>query len=253
MKRKLQIDTSKNHVIWGDCEEWLYQIPPSRIDCIYIDPPFGTSKSGFKTIWGNCFEKRSFKEQSKGGEEHYIDWMRTKLIQAKKILKPTGSIFLHCDWNKNYRLRMLLNEVFGAKNCVNEIVWSYHRWTGKSKAFQRTHDTILFYAKNFPKHTFNELQEPYSKKSKHKSPRLSVVNENGTLDQSYVEGKREKSMRSVWDISYVNSQSQERRGYPTQKPEKLIKRIIECSTKENDVVLDFFRGGGHHRQSLSRP
>ena len=89
---------------------------------------------------------------------------------------------------------------------------------------------------------FNELKEDYSIKSKHKSPRFSVM-KNGKINQTYVKGERKKSMRDVWDISYLNSQSKERIGYSTQKPKELIKRIIECSTKERDMVLDFFGGG----------
>ncbi len=128
---------------------------------------------------------------------------------------------------------------------MNEIIWSYHRWTGATKHFQRMHDSILFYKKNEKLSTFNVLTEPYSEKSKHKGKRHTEVLDDGTIEQNYTDDtRREKAMRDVWEISYLNSQAKERVSYPTQKPRKLYKRIIQASSQKGDLVLDPFCGCG---------
>jgi site-specific DNA-methyltransferase (adenine-specific) len=137
---------------------------------------------------------------------------------------------------------VLLDEIFGRDNFRNEIIWSYHRWTSASAAFQRTHDIILFYAKNKKLIGFNAQTEPYSDQSKHKAKRFTKI-EGGKLLQHYTEDNvREKSMRDVWDISILNAMSKERTGYPTQKPLALLHRIIKSSSNEGDIVMDPFCG-----------
>ena len=102
MERRLEISGNKNLVIFGNNKDWLPFIPSSSVDFIFIDPPWNKDK-GFEIVWGNCFERRSFEDRKKGGIEHYINWMRLRLIEAKKILKPTGSIMIQCDCASNYR------------------------------------------------------------------------------------------------------------------------------------------------------
>lgn len=176
------------------------------------------------------------------GRAAYLCFMAIRLIEIRRVLKPTGSLYLHCDHTANGYLRQLLDAVFGAQNFRNEIVWAYQRWTGATKWFQRMHDTILFYAKS-ESATFNPLQEPYSDKSKHKARRHSRFDSDGKIHQRYTDdASRQKSMRDVWEISYLNSQAHERTGYPTQKPVELAERIIAASTNPGDVVLDCFAG-----------
>ena len=147
-QRKLIIDPSKNHVIWGDNKEWLKYIPTGSVNLIYIDPPFFSNRK-HEVLWGNGFELRSYGDRWKGGLEHYISWMRERLIEAKRVLHPKGSIFLHCDYRANYRLRMLLNELFGEKIFLNEIIWSYDGLQSPSKIKLSTkNDSILRYAKD---------------------------------------------------------------------------------------------------------
>ncbi len=134
-----------------------------------------------------------------------------------------------------------MDAIFGSHNFRNEIVWSYQRWTGATKHFQRMHDYILFYASS-PKTKFNILKEPYSEKSKHKGARYSK-HVDGKIHQTYTEdASRTKAMRAVWEMSYLNSQAKERVGYPTQKPIALLDRIIRASSNEGDIVLDPFCG-----------
>jgi len=232
-----------NKLILGDNLEILKTIDSDTIDLIYLDPPFFSNRN-YEVIWGDEGEVRSFQDRWSGGMSHYIDWLKERVEQMHRILKPTGSIFLHCDWHANAYIRvMILDKVFGENNFRNEIIWSYQRWTAGKSAFQKTHDNIFFYSKT-KTNIFNVLTEEYSEKSAHKAKRFTKI-EEGKLVQNYTEDTvREKSMRDVWEISILNSQAKERIGYPTQKPEALLKRIIECASNEGDIVLDPFVGGG---------
>ena len=171
----------------------------------------------------------------------FLCWLGVRVLEMHRILKPTGSLYLHIDHTAHAYAKAMMDAVFGRKNFRNEIVWSYQRWTGATTTFQRMHDTLLFYSKT-ESATFNQIQEPYSPKSMHKGRRYSVVTAEG-LEQSYTDDtSRLKAMRDVWEISYLNSQAKERTGYPTQKPLALYERIIKASSNECDLVLDPFAG-----------
>lgn len=247
----MSISPLRNTIVWGDCKEWLPYVPSSCVDLIYIDPPFFTQKN-YEVIWGNGYEMRCFTDRWKGGKEHYIAWMRERLIEAKRVLSPTGSIFLHCDYRANYRLRMLLNELFGEKNFVNEIIWQYNQGIKSSAVkFLSNHDNILFFSKS-DKYKFFKQENPYNEKQ---IKRFKYRDFKGNF---YFDTRRDKNNEkrkvkvyltkvgtpagSVW--YYNRSQGNERIGYNTQKPEDLIERIVKCSTTEKDTVLDFFGGGG---------
>lgn len=262
--KKLNLDVSQNNVICGDCKDWLPYVPKESVDLIYIDPPFFSNRN-YEIIWGNGFELRSFGDRWKGGIEHYMKWMKERLIKAYGCLKPTGSFFLHCDYRANYLLRILLNEIFGEKNFRNEIIWDYKKVSNsKSKKFLRAHDTIFFYSKT-SNYNFNRLFE--TKVSKRKKQLIkqgyNTKNMNGKKYLYVYDEKKTQNMNKdkfdyiknvnitagnaytdVFKIDFLNSNSKEKVGYKTQKPGALVKRIIECCTKENDVVLDFFGGGG---------
>lgn len=233
-----------NKLICGDNLEELAKLPKESVDLIYIDPPFFTHKQ-YEVVWGDEAEVRSYKDRWEGGIEHFISWLKPRIQAMYEVLKPTGSFYLHCDWHANAHIRIMLDEIFGGENFQNEIIWSYQRWTGGTDKFQRMHDTIFFYAKGKEKHTFNIQYEPYSDKSKHPAKRFSVAERGKVIAQEYTEDKsRLKAMRDIWEISYINSQAKERLGYPTQKPEALLERIIKASSNKGDVVADFFCGCG---------
>lgn len=216
----------------GDCLDWLNEVADNSIDMCYIDPPFFTQRDFIS--FNDKFENITT----------YIQFLEPRIRLIYQKLKPTGSLFLHCDWHASHRLRCLLDDVFGQEHFVNEIIWSYQRWTNASKNFQRTHDNIYFYSKDKKDYVFHTLTETYSTRSKHKSARYSSV-VNGKLQQSYTtDSTRKKAMRDVWEISILNSQAHERTGYPTQKPIALLERIIKCSTNPGDTVLDCFGGSG---------
>src|SRR5215469_14133490 len=238
-----ELNFSVNKLILGDNLEILKSFPDEYVDLIYLDPPFFSNRN-YEVIWGDAGEIRSFQDRWSGGMDHYIAWLYERVVQMHRVLKSTGSIYLHCDWHANAYIRVhILDKIFGEKNFRNEIVWSYQRWTAGRSSFQRTHDNIFFYSKSKDS-KFNVLTEDYSEKSVHKAKRFTKV-EKGKLIQNYTEDTiREKSMRDVWEISILNSQAKERIGYPTQKPEALLDRIIKASSNTGNIVLDPFVGGG---------
>lgn len=236
-------DKPASQLILGDNLEVLRTLPSESIDLIYIDPPFFSGRN-YNVIWGDTNEVRSFYDIWEGGIDSYLVWLNARLWEMRRVLKKTGSIYVHCDWHASHYIKTEMDKIFGYENFRNEIVWSYQRWTAASDSFQRTHDVILFYTKSTRDYQFSPQMEPYSERSQHQAKRTTKIVE-GKLIQHYTEDAvREKSMRDVWDISILNSQAKERLGYPTQKPEELLERIIKVSSNEGEVVADFFCGGG---------
>lgn len=209
----------------------LKEIEDEYIDLIYCDILYGTGRN-----FGDYQDLKADKEII---NEHYI----LRFREMYRVLKDTGSIYIHCDWRINHWIRNILDNIFGYHNFRNEIIWSYERWTNSSRDFVRCHDTILRYTKS-DDYIFNKLYEEFSPKSKHKGSRFSVLNESNKLEQEYVSNERLKAMGDVWSVSILNSQAKERTGYVTQKPKELIKRIIKSSSNEGDVVADFYMGSG---------
>jgi site-specific DNA-methyltransferase (adenine-specific) len=177
----------------------------------------------------------------------YLVSMTLRITEIQRVLKPTGSFYLHCDPTASHYLKLVLDSIFcpTGGDFRNEIIWCYQRWTGATDKFQRMHDVIFFYTKQKDGYVFNVQQEPYSEKSLHKARRTSIAEKGRVVSQSYTDDtSRQKSMRDVWEISYINSQAKERLGYPTQKPEALLERIIKASSNKGDIVLDAFCGCG---------
>ncbi len=177
----------------------------------------------------------------------YLTMMCIRLLELNRVLKETGSIYLHCDPTASHYLKILLDGIFGKKNFKNEIVWCYRRWSAGAKRFQRQHDVILFYSKTAD-NVFNDLYIPLSagtiKRWKGKKQQ-AVFDEEGKRSATSVEDESEGTpMPDWWNISIINPAARERLGYPTQKPEALLDLIIQASTNEGDVVLDPFCGCG---------
>ena len=201
----------------------------------------------------------------------YLIWLNARLYEMKRLLKPTGSIYVHCDWHASHYIRVEMDKIFGYENFRNEIAWFYRRWAAASNRFQRMHDTLLFYAKAHDA-TFNL---PYVDTSKSRAAmkrgyntntyrqggqrrRQIIVEDQVAFDQAVALGKVDLSAYDrvvhrkdrgtpafdVFEIPIINPQARERVGYPTQKPEALLERIIRASSNPGDVVLDVFAGGG---------
>jgi DNA modification methylase len=265
-----------NRLILGDNLEILKSIESDTIDLIYLDPPFFSNRT-YEVIWGDEGEKRSFEDRFAGGIDHYIHWLKLRVRQMYRILKPTGSIFLHCDWHASHYIKSQIlddNLLFGRNNFRNEIVWCYKSRPQSKKYFGRKHDTIFFYSKS-DNYTFNwkEVVRPLSDTTVSKyrlkdgdgrlyrlqgrgikgSPIRSAKDVDPKWEQTnpelvvrdYLDEKIGVALEDWWtDFEIINQNSAELIGYPTQKPEALLQRIIECATNEDDTVLDPFVGGG---------
>ncbi len=177
----------------------------------------------------------------------YLSMMAPRLVELQHVLKSTGSIYLHCDQTASAHLRLLMDAVFGPNNFRNEIVWHYRRWTAKAKKFQRLHDTILFYTKTNT-YTFNQLLTPYTKGSVERK-KQGVLHRFKRGEEPVLVSDKEVQAEGVpendvWQIPFIAPSARERLGYPTQKPEALLERIIRASSNEGDTVLDPFCGCG---------
>jgi len=239
----------KNLLICGDNLTVLDDLIKKgiKVDLIYLDPPFFSNRH-YEVIWGDEAEVRSFKDRWEGGINVYIEWMRERVLRMYDVLKEIGSFYLHCDWHASHYLKVMLDEVFDFKNFRNEIIWHYRRWPAKQKNFQRMHDVILFYSKTYGQNIFNIMLESLSKGTlkrwRGKKSKVEYDGDVRLVTQMTDEDSLGRPMDDVWDIPVINSQAKERLGYPTQKPEALLERIIKASSKEGDLVLDPFCGCG---------
>ena len=206
-----------------------------KVKLIYIDPPFGTN-SDFEGSDG----QKAYSDKSKDAD--FIEFIRRRLIIAKDILADDGSIFVHLDWKKSHYVKTVLDEIFGERNLRNEIIWTY---TGPSapnqKQFSRKHDVIFWYSKSPTSWIFNkdDVRIPYDKTTagKFESEGTGFGGEKADLSLG-------KIPEDWWYLPIVSRMRNEILGYPTQKPEILLERIIKSSTNQGDIVLDFFVGSG---------
>jgi DNA modification methylase len=220
----------------------LAQFPAECVDLIYLDPPFFSNKH-YEVIWGDEAEVRSFEDRWEGGIEVYIAWMRERLMELYRVLKPTGSIFLHCDWHAAHRLRVLLDAIFQPRNFRNEIIWCYYGpGSPRMGQFNRKHDNIYWYA-NGREWTFNRdaVRIPHSDKTR-ANYKEGLVG-SGFEGAEHLIHEQGKVPEDWWPIA-IAPRGAEYLGYPTQKPEALLDRIIRAASKPGDIVLDPFCGCG---------
>ena len=232
-----------NQLICGDNLEELVKFPKESVDLIYIDPPFFTHRN-YEVVWKDEAEIRSYKDRWEGGIKHFISWLKPRVQAMYEILKSTGSFYIHCDWHANAHIRIMLDEIFGEENFQNEIIWAYRTGGSTNKRWNRKHDNIYFYTKS-KNYTFNPQNEKAYTKSK--SRKVGIIDYGGGTAEFFEDEIGIYNLvnaRDVWEISYINSQSKERAGYPTQKPEELLKKIIKASSNKNDLILDAFCGCG---------
>jgi DNA modification methylase len=264
-----------------DNVERLREFPANCIDLIYLDPPFFSNRK-YEVVWGDEAELRSFIDRWAGGMPKYIEWMEDRMIELHRVLKPTGSLYLHCDSSASHYLKVMLDSVFkGGDNFRNEIVWKRTPFSGSSKArakqLPRSHDLILFYTKaedwtwSGPTQPYTDEylkrfkwddgdgRGPYRKTllktfSDETFERLSTENRlvapqrkgaKYSYKQYLSESSGTRQIDDVWtDINALNPVAKERLGWPTQKPLELMERIIRASSDEGDIVLDPFCGCG---------
>lgn len=228
----------ENQFYCMDNLELLSQIPDNSIDLIYCDILYGTGKkfNDFDDIKANKAVVDTFYKQ--------------RILEMRRVLKPTGSIYLQMDTRINHWMRLLMDDAFGYGNFRNEIVWWYKRWSKAGKYYQKMHDVILFYTKT-DDYTFNPQMQSYSKEAaiettvrvKIDGKLQRLKDENGNYVQREGENKG-VARHDVWDIRHIQPTSKERVNYDTQKPLELMELIIKASSNENDIVADFFCGSG---------
>lgn len=248
-----------NKIYCGDNLQIMRELPENSVDLIYLDPPFFSGRN-YEVIWGDKAEVRSFEDRWGGEITHYTNWMVKRLIEMHRILKPTGSIYLHCDWHASHYLKVEMDKIFGYNNFRNEIVWCYTQGGRPKDKFANKHDIIFLYGKT-KNVVFNSdnIKIPYELTSEKSSSSFTKIDENGKRYKEIYGSDKKKKYKYFFDdgktpydwwtdihqmTGRTASSGNESLGYPTQKPEALLERIIKASSNEGDIVLDPFCGCG---------
>ena len=232
------------------------------VQMIYIDPPFMTGQNyyfsqrvgvaGWNGDRSDTIKHIAYKDASSREKDSYLSMMKRILKTAHRLLSPDGSIFVHVDYRLNSYMRIMLDEVFGEENFLNEIIWQYNSGGRSTKHFSRKHDSILFYRKT-ERHYFNIAESATIRGTTKRNNMKKGIDEQGKVFYSIKSAGREYryyedeyiNPGDVWnDISHLQQKDPNRTGYDTQKPEKLIERILKVSTRAGDLVMDLFAGSG---------
>ena len=298
----LEAPHDPNRLVWGDCLHVMRQLPSATIDLIYIDPPFFSGRN-YNILWGDNNELRSFTDIWEGGMDGYLIWLNARLYEMKRLLKPTGSIYVHCDWHASHYIKVEMDKLFGYENFRNEIVWKRTAAHANARRSGSIHDIIFFYSKSgeyiwnddvrqaydqqyidqyyryeddngrrfmsdnitapAPGDSDNANSRRYEWKGVTPAPsrvwlyskeQMEELDRQGRIfytrngfprGMRYLDEQKGMALQDIWtDVEAVRSWHSERLGYPTQKPEALLERIIGASSNADDVVADFFIGGG---------
>lgn len=236
----------KARVIFGDNLPVLQSIPDATVNLIYVDPPFNTGKrqarTRLRTVRSENGDRKGFQGQRYATTvldshafhdqfENYLAFLEPRLREAHRVLAPDGSLYFHVDYREVHYCKILLDEIFGRDNFLNEIIWAYD-YGGRAKdRWPAKHDNILLYVKDNKHYTFNvgDIERiPYM------APGL--VGEE--------KAARGKLPTDTWWHTIVSPTGKEKTGYPTQKPLGILRRILTASSNPGDLVLDFFAGSG---------
>ncbi len=272
------INVAHQTIFTGDNLEIMRGMNSASVDLIYLDPPFNSNKTysapigshaagaAFKDTWGLNDIKLVWHGEIKQdypvlyaflnvvkvvhGDSmmSYLMYMAIRLIELKRVLKPTGSLYLHCDPTASHYLKLLMDAIFGRANFRSEIHWYYYNkmHDSRKKLFPAATDTIFFYVKDsgsaFYFHQLKEVRETPVKQLKRKNVDGKMMNFKDDFGKVVYTIKNDKTIDNVWRIPCLQPASRERLGYPTQKPLALLERIIKASSQEDDVVLDPFCG-----------
>ena len=228
-----------DHVACVDNLALLRTLPDACCDLIYIDPPFGITEC----LHGSDPPAGGRGTAACDAQRAFVEFLRPRCVEMRRVLAETGSFYLHCDWRSVHYVKVMLDEVFGARNFLNEIIWSYRSGGRPSAWFMRKHDTLLLYADSAGRHTFNALRG-----GAYRTQGLKIA-ADGTPYKPTRNGPIRFSpegplISDVWDIPIISTVSKKRSGYPYQKPDALLERIVRASSNEGDLVADFFCGSG---------
>ena len=242
----------KNQLFWGDNTEvlsFLLNKFEEKIDLIYIDPPFYSGVNYQINIEenGENYSTIAYFDHWNKDLDSYLQMLYERITLFKKLLSKTGLIFIHLDWHASHYIKLIMDEVFGQTNFINNIVWYYYnKYSAGKKNLPRAHDDILVYSKS-KKYTFNEIRIPRKKARKQLKRQMvngvlkNAKDENGHVIYRVV---TDKKMDDVWKIPCMQPASKEWTGFPTQKHHKLLERIIKIGSNEGDLIADFFSGSG---------
>jgi site-specific DNA-methyltransferase (adenine-specific) len=236
----------EDEILLGESLELLPRFADGSFQLIYIDPPFNTgrrqtrrtlatsgSEDGDRTgFQGRRFSTRLLAESSYADSfEDYLAFLEPHLVEAHRLLNETGTLYFHIDYREAHYCKLLLDEIFGRERFLNEIIWAYDFGGRPKRRWPAKHDTIFVYAKDRERNHFDAEEverEPYM------APGL-VTPERAA---------RGKLPTDVWWHTIVPTNGREKTGYPTQKPEGIVRRMVQASTREGDWCLDFFAGSG---------
>jgi len=255
----------ENMLIWGDNKYIMSSLLPKfagKIKLIYIDPPFATGTGGFDVkvnigdlSWikdPSVIEERAYRDTWGKGLSSYLQMLYERLVLMKNLLSDDGSIYVHLDHRVVHYVKVIMDEIFGKDHLINEIIW-YYKTGGRSRNFfSNKHDTLLLYSKG-ETFIFNadkvgrprgEVTGHHMKRNVDKNGRVYWTIRSGNKIYKYYEDDL-MTPDDVWDdISHMHQKDPQRTGFPTQKPERLLERIIKASSNEGDIVADFFCGSG---------
>ena len=257
----------------GDNLDVLPRFPDDCIDLIYVDPPFHTNRVRRAKGAGTANAVKANVCKANAGKANafddrfdsvraYIDFMRPRCEQLARVLKPTGSLYHHCDHHAVHYIKVMLDEIFGEASFINEIIWVYESGGRARRHFHRKHDTLLLYAPGAARgnYTFNAAavatprnqcptcaapREQWNHLKKHTDQdgrTYRTIRSNGKLYRYYDDAPTTPS--DVWHINHLQQKDPQRTNYPTQKPLALLDRIIKASSNESDIILDPFTGSG---------
>ncbi len=233
-------------IILGENLKVLKQIPDGAIDLIYIDPPFNTGKRQSRTqistersVDGDRvgFKGERYKTIKKGTKgyddsfDDFIEYIRPRLEESFRILKDSGTLYFHIDYREVHYCKVLLDQIFRRENFLNEIIWAYDYGGRAKNKWPAKHDNILVYVKDQDKYTFN----------RENIDRIPYMAPGLVSKEKAAKGKLPTD---TWWHTIVSPTGKEKTGYPTQKPLGVLRRIIQASSSEGDLVLDFYAGSG---------
>ena len=226
--------TGRNRLLQGDCLEIMSRLPAGSFDVMYLDPPFFSGKD-YHLHNGERGSVHSFTDIWEKGLQEYLAWLEDRLREMHRLLQPEGALFVHLDWHAVHYVKVLLDRIFGYKNFQNEFIWYYSGGGASKQRFARKHDTILYYTKSDMDWKFypDRVRVPYKWTKGQKRADGS--------ERDYVHGKLADD---VWQHHGLMPWAEENWGFPTQKPEALLQRLLLATSDEGDVIGDFFCGCG---------
>lgn len=243
-------ETQINKLIQGDniaiCKYLSKTGYAGKLKLIYVDPPF-FSKTDYKseiklTLKDKktipVIRQKAYKDSWEHGMEEYLTMLAARLYGFRELLSDEGSIWVHLDWHAVHYTKVIMDEIFGEQNFINEVVWNYKSGGATKRRYSRKHDTLLFYSKTSSYYFKPQQEKSYNRGFK--PYRFKGVKEYKDEKGWYTL----VNMKDVWQMDMVGRTSAERTGYATQKPETLISRILESCTEKGDICADFFGGSG---------